>query len=155
MHVSIRIIILYLTSGPVWCICMRLLFITSGAQQVLASPAYQSSKFLRVFMEYPPLPRMAADALLVWKGFFVCGLLAAGVFTVMSKHIKGSWLRVGSTFGLIHWSLMIPWFEFYLPYNVMHEPLPLVLLECFLWLVTLQLLGIYMSLVMNFRKTAP
>ena len=149
MNKIVRVIILYLTTGLVWGGCMRLLFITSGAQQVLANPEFQSSKFLKVFMEYPPLPRMAGDAMLVWKGFFVCGLMAASTFLVVDRYIKGSWLRRGFTFGCMHWALMIPWFEFYLPYNVMHEPLDLVLLECFLWFVTLQLTAIYMSLVMK------
>ena len=146
-----RILLLFLTTGVVWCCFMRLLFITSGAQNILADPTRQSSKFLKVFMEYQPLPRMAVDGYVLWEGFFVCGILAAAAFMFVNRMMKGGWVSRGLTFGSLHWLLMIPWFEFYLPYNVMNEPLPLVILEGFLWLVTVVLTGLYMSLVMNFK----
>lgn len=37
---------------------------------------------------------------------------------------------------------MVPWFEFYLPWNVMHEPATLVLLEAALWLAVLLTVGL-------------
>ena len=37
--------------------------------------------------------------------------------------------------------MAIPWFEFYLPFNVMREPLPLVALELVCWFLVLQLVG--------------
>ena len=148
-----RIIILFSTNGIVWCCSMRLLFIYSGAQQILADPARQSSKFLKSFIEYEPLPRMAGDGSIVWKGFFVCGLLAAAAFMIVNSKLSSGWLKRGLTFGFVHWALMIPWFEFYLPYNVMNEPLTLVFLEVFLWLVTILLTACYMSFVINFRRT--
>lgn len=37
---------------------------------------------------------------------------------------------------------MVPWFEFYLPWNMMHEPAPLVLLEMALWLGVLVVAGL-------------
>jgi len=128
------------------------MFVQSGAQLILADPKYQSSKFLKVFAEYEPLPRMANDGSIVWKGFFVCGLLAAVGFLMANLLLKGIWLKRGLAFGLLHWLLMTPWFEFYLPYNVMNEPMPLVLLESGLWLITVLLLGVYMSFILNFRS---
>ena len=41
---------------------------------------------------------------------------------------------------------MVPWFEFYLPWNVMREPAPLVLLEMACWLgVRLGYLAMYLA----------
>ncbi|MCW3123171.1 MAG: hypothetical protein JWQ38_2663 [Flavipsychrobacter sp.] len=148
----IRILLLFSTTGMVWLSAMRLLFITSGAQRILASPQHQSNKFLKTFTEYEPLPRMASDGNLLLKGFFICGLFAAGAFLFVNSKMTGGWLKRGSVFGLVHAASMIPWFEFYLPYNVMNEPIPLVLLEGLLWLVTLQLTGLWMSFVINFRS---
>jgi len=153
MSKVIRSIILLVTAGAVWRCFMRLFFIYSGAQSILADPARQSGKFLKAFMEYEPLPRMATDGSTIWKGFFVCGLLAAIAFIIVNEKMKAGWLHRGVVFGLVHWLLMTPWFEFYLPYNVMNEPLPLVLFEALLWFATLLLTGVYMSFVMNFRVT--
>ncbi len=145
----IRITVLYLTTGFVWRVLMRLFFVTSGAQQILADSNYQSSKFIKVFSEYLPLPRMAADPAIAWKGFFVCGLFAATAFLIVNNFMEDGWVKRGLVFGFLHWCLMIPWFEFYLPYNVMNEPLSLVLLEAALWLFTLLFTGLYMSAVVN------
>ncbi len=152
MNKWLRLVILFATTGVVWCCFMRLLFIYSGAQQILADPSMQSSKFLKSFMEYEPLPRMAADGRIVWKGFFVCGLFAAAVFLIFNSKMTGNWSSRGLVFGFVHWGLMIPWFEFYLPYNVMNEPFCLVLFEGSLWLITLLLTACYMSFVINFRR---
>jgi hypothetical protein len=127
------------------------MFITTGAQNILANPSYQSAKFMQAFIGQP-LPRMANSPFLVLKGFFICGLLAAVAFIIVNNKISGNWARRGIIFGFMHWLLMVPWFEFYLPYNVMHEPMLLVLFEGLLWLVTLLLTGLYMSFVLNFRK---
>ena len=45
---------------------------------------------------------------------------------------------------------MVPWFEFYLPWNVMREPFDLVLVEAVCWLVVLLAVGLSMGLVYNF-----
>ncbi len=154
MNKWFRVAILFATAGVVWCCFMQLLFIYSGAQQILADPARQSSKFLKSFTEYEPLPRMASDNSFVWKGFFVCGIFAATAFLIINSKFKGGWLKRGLLFGLLHWAVMTPWFEFYLPYNVMNEPLVLVLFEAGLWLITIMLTSCYMSFVVNFRRPA-
>ncbi len=151
MSKVIRAIILFATTGIVWCCCMRLSFIWSGAQNILADPAVQSEKFIKSFIEYQPLPRMANDPAFVWEGFFVCGLFSALAFLIVNGVLKYGLVGNGLTFGLLHWLLMIPWFEFYLPYNVMNEPLLLVIFEGLLWLATLMLTGLYMSFIMNFK----
>jgi hypothetical protein len=40
---------------------------------------------------------------------------------------------------------MVPWFEFYLPWNVMLEPMPLVLLEVLCWLIVQLLVGLALA----------
>ena len=56
---------------------------------------------------------------------------------------------------LIAWGLMAPWFEFYLPWNVMREPFALALLELLLWALVLQLVGIVMALVYQLLTPKP
>jgi hypothetical protein len=54
--------------------------------------------------------------------------------------------RKGIAFGVAAWALMVPWFEFYLPWNVMREPFALVLVECACWLFVLMLAGVAAAL---------
>lgn len=61
------------------------------------------------------------------------------------------WAR-GRTFGLVIWLAAIPWFEFYLPFNVLREPLLLALLEGACWLLTLQLVGLAVAFAMEWKR---
>jgi len=151
MNKTLRTIIIFLTSGAAWYYLMQLFFVWSGAQNILASPARQSDKFLKTFMEMEPLPRMATDRYFVLKGFFVIGLFFAAAFAIINPRLKGEWLQRGLLFGAVQWMLTTPWFEFYLPYNVMNEPFALVLLEGALWLGVSLCMGLMLSFIANFK----
>jgi hypothetical protein len=147
---TLRSLLLLCTTGFVWYFLLQLFFVWSGAQSILGNPQHQSAKFIAAFTQQP-LPRMANTSFL-YRGFFVVGLFVAVAFLIANAFIKDTWWKTGLVFGLLHWLLMIPWFEFYLPYNVMLEPLPLVLFEGVLWLALTLTLGLYMSFVASFRK---
>lgn len=152
---TLRYIILFIGSGLVWFGALNVFFVYSGAQSILGNTEYQSSKFIKTFTEYEPLPLMATDPSVVWKGLLVAGLLAAIAFAIVNRNLEGGWLKRGVIFGMIHWLLMTPWFEFYLPYNVMHEPILLVVLEGLLWLGVLLTLSFFMSFVLNYKSSNP
>lgn len=143
----LRYLLLFSGTGIVWYYAMQLFFVWSGAQSILGNQHYQSTKFIKTFVEYEPLPYMAFDKWFVLKGLVIVGALSALAFVISGQGIKGNRTARGLKFGLVHWLLMTPWFEFYLPYNVMHEPGLLVLLECALWLCVAIVTGMYMSLV--------
>lgn len=148
----LRRLVLIATAGFAWYWSLQLFFVWSGAQQILADPTHQSSKFLKSFVEYQPLPRMVEDSSIVWKGLIIIGALLALAFLIVNPGLKGGWVKRGLLFGLLHWMIMVPWFEFYLPYNVMREPLMLVSFEAILWLGLALTVGLYMSLVTNFKR---
>ena len=151
MSRKLRIILLLLTSGFIWYLSFYVFFILSSAQNILANPVYQSHKFLKVFMELEPLPRMVQDSFLIYKGFYLIGTLSLLVFLFLSDRLKGSWYRKAISFSLVQWVLMIPWFEFYLPYNVMHEPFKLVLLEATLWFGVILSVSCVYSFIINYK----
>lgn len=144
--------ILFLLSGLIWYLSFMTFFIISGAQQFLSNPEHQSEKFLKVFTEIEPLPRVFEDASILYVGVYLISTLTVIVFVFLNGKLSGGWLKKGVTFGLMNWLLTIPWFEFYLPYNVMHEPLNLVLLECFLWFCSLICVGTIYSFIYNFQR---
>jgi len=150
MNRTARAVILILLSGAIWFACFFAWFFLSRAQVVLGDPAYQSQKFLDAFTT-PPLPRINTSMPLLVAGVYVIALVATLVFLYLDDKLRGGWIKRGLEFGLIYWALMVPWFEFYLPFNVMHEPYKLALLEGLLWLGTLLSFGLIISFIYNFR----
>lgn len=113
------------------------------AQAVLADPNRQSAKFLAVMGQIEPLPRVAEAPWILFAGLIGIACVYGAVYHFV-RHTFGRmrWWRKGLGFGAVAWALMVPWFEFYLPWNVMHEPAPLVLLEGVLWLAVLLTVGL-------------
>ena len=144
-----RTLLAGLCGGIAWIAAMAAFF--GPAQAVLADPALQSGKFLAVFAEIEPLPRTAANGWILLAGLLLLGVLYAVAYRVVRQAVKGRWWRKGASFGLLAWLIMVPWFEFYLPWNVMHEPLPLVLLEAALWALTLLAVGLAIAIVYEWR----
>ncbi len=130
-----------------------LMVVFGPVQSILANPSIQSAKFLSAFSS-PPLPRVAERPEVLPLGLLLIGLIYACTFEWLGARLGGALIRRGLVFGLIAWALMVPWFEFYLPYNVMREPLPLALLEVLCWLVVLVGVGVVTSVVHS-RIKAP
>ncbi len=140
-----RVVVGGVSAGIVWYAALVVFF--GPAQRILANPSFQSAKFLAVFSEIEPLPRASVNPWILVGGLLVIGIVYSAAFTVVERALpRRSWLR-GMTFGLVAWGLMVPWFEFYLPWNVMHEPLGLVLLEGVLWVLVLQVVGVTIAVV--------
>jgi hypothetical protein len=123
-----------------------ILLVFGPAQAILADPERQSVKFLAAFTQ-PPLPRMAEDPQVLAIGLLIAGVVHASVYAWLHPRLPGKIIRKGCAFGVIAWALMVPWFEFYLPWNVMPEPLDLVMFEVFCWLVVLQIVGLAIASV--------
>lgn len=147
---SLRKLFALITTGAVWYLAFNLCFVWSGAQRILGDPERQSAKFIKAFVEYQPLPRMT-DVTILWKGFFLCGVLSAAAFLLAGNAPERPWWKHALRFAVIHWLIMVPWFEFYLPYNVMNEPLPLVLFEAGIWFAVLTIVSFYLSFIVYFR----
>lgn len=130
-----------LVGGVVWVAAMAAFF--GPAQAILTDPDRQSAKFLAVMGQIEPLPRVTSAP---WM--LVAGLIGVACIYGMAYHFvrrafnRRRWWRKGLGFGAVAWALMVPWFEFYLPWNVMHEPVALVLLEGLLWLAVLLAVGL-------------
>lgn len=145
-----RVILAGVAAAVAWWLGMLLFF--GPAQAILASPRFQSAKFLGAFGGSPP-PRMAESPLVLPLGLLVIGLVFAGVYAWLAPRLPGGRLRRGAAFGLVAWLLMVPWFEFYLPWNVMREPFPLVLLEMACWFGVMQLVGVAVALAYGARES--
>ncbi len=147
----LRTIIAGLAGGLAWIIAMILFF--GPAQTILANPEYQSQKFLYVMTQLEPLPYTAESGWILPVGLLVIGVLYGVAYHFIRRAFgKKPWWKKGLWFGLVAWILMVPWFEFYLPWNVMHEPVLLVAFEMALWLTVLLIVGIVIARVYEWRN---
>ena len=121
-----------------------LMFIFGAAQGVLADPALQSSKMMAVYDMQPP-PRIAEEPWLLPVGVFVVALVHACTFAYLRAAFPRGLAARGIAFGAVSWALLVPWFEFYLPWSLLLEPSALVLLEMLCWAAILLLVGLAIS----------
>lgn len=131
-----------LTGGLAWLLGLIVFF--GPAQAILTDPDLQSAKFLGAFTG-EPLPKVSAAPWVLPLGLLAIGVVWGWVFTWLSRSWSGPWWRRGVQFGVAGWALMVPWFEFYLPWNVMHEPAALVALEMLCWALLLLGVGLTIS----------
>jgi len=132
-----------LAGGVAWLAGIALVF--GPAQMVLADPDRQSAKMIAAFASEPSPPRALESPGLVVAGLFCIAILWGWVYTWMAASWPGSWTKRGLRFGVVSWALMVPWFEFYLPWNVLREPAPLVMLEMACWALVLTGVGLAIS----------
>ena len=128
-----------LAGGVAWTIGIALFF--GPAQSILGDPAHQSAKFLDAFTQ-EPRPRIDEKPLLMVLGLAAIGILWGWVYTWIAAAWHHAWWRRGLRFALLSWALMVPWFEFYLPWNVLREPFPLVALEMLCWAGVMTCVGL-------------
>jgi hypothetical protein len=144
-----RFPILALAAAGGWFVGFLLGF--TPAQVLLADPGRQSAKFLAIFFTMPPPPRIDTGGEFAGLVLVLGCFLALGFVFLRLDPSAPAWRR-GLRFGLIAWVLGIPWFELYLPWNVLHEPTELVLLEGLCWWVVLTCSGLavaYAERLMN------
>jgi hypothetical protein len=133
-----------LAGGLAWFIGLLLFF--GPAQIVLTNPDFQSPKMLEAFTA-DPLPRTVEAPWILIVGLLVIGMLWGLVYVRVSADWKDAWWKRGLRFGIIGWTLMAPWFAFYLPWNVLHEPAALAALELVCWAGVLLLVGLAIAWV--------
>jgi hypothetical protein len=132
-----------LAGAVAWWVGMQITFVP--AQAILADPALQSAKMNAIYELAPPA-RIATDPWLLPLGMLITALAQAIVFAFIRRGLPEGLIARGLAFGAVAWGLFTPWFEFYLPWNLMLEPTALVLVEMLCWAGILALAGVAISL---------
>ena len=140
---TLRILRAGLAGAVAWWIGLMGVF--GSLQSILGDPALQSAKMIAIFEMQPPA-RIAVDPWLLPAGMFVVALIQAAVFAYLRPALPKPLLVRGAAFAAVAWALFVPWFEFYLPWNLMLEPTLLVGLELLCWAAVMLLVGVAISL---------
>ncbi len=131
-----RIVLAGLAGGAATNVAMlstfRLLGFGSG---LLLDPRWQSPKLIAVWTQIQPLPRVVVSPLPVIAGLFALALFHAWLYAQLAEHWpRGLWPKTWRLGGLV-FVLSYLFFEFFTPFNLFWEPLPLVAVELVFWAV--------------------
>jgi hypothetical protein len=136
-----------LAGGMAWYVGMLLVF--GSVQGILNDPNLQSAKMLAVFQNLPS-PRSSGNPEIILIGLAIIGIVWGWVYAIVARAWRVVWWQRGARFAALAWALMVPWFEFYLPWNVLLEPAPLVALELLCWAVVMLLVGLTIAGIETF-----
>ena len=104
----------------------------NGGGILLESPV-QSSKLIAVWTEIEPIPLVVDTPAPIIAGIVLFGIIHAYVF----RSIAGAWapgvLQRGIRFSLLVFFMAFLFWEFFTPFNMFGEPLPLIALELVFW----------------------
>lgn len=119
-------------AGVVFSFLSGLTFYDIGVRSgILFNPAYQSAKVLAVV----PSMVMVRAPYIIFAGWTLILIGYAFLFariSVLWPH--GYWRRLWRL-GLLIWFFSLLFFEFQGPYNLLREPIPLLLLELLFWMI--------------------
>jgi hypothetical protein len=125
-----------LAGGLAWYVGLQVIF--GAAQGILSNPNLQSQKMIAAH----PDTRSSENPSIVLFGLLTIGLVWVWVYGTVSRAWTVVWWQRGLRFALLSWALMVPWFEFYLPWNVLCEPNALVMLEMVCWAGVMTVVGL-------------
>ncbi len=113
----------------------RLIGFGWNADGLLLQSAWQSPKLIAVWTELAPLPRIIAQPAGMILGLVLFGIGHAVVYRWLSPAWpKRVWSR-GWRFSLLALGMTYSFWEFFTPFNLLGEPLPLIALELAFWTI--------------------
>lgn len=122
-----------LAMGITMFLTFRLVGFGSEGDGVLLDPATQSAKLIAVWTSLEPKPRIIHEPLLMQAGFIVLAAIHAAVY----KSVAAAWppglVPRGLRFSALLFGCTFLFWEFFTPFNLFGEPLPLIGLELLFW----------------------
>lgn len=130
------IILAGLAGGAATNLAMLATFRFLGFQSgLLLDPRWQSAKLIAVWTQIEPLPRVVGSPLPIILGLFAFSVFHAWLYAKLARSWPhGLWPRTWRLGGLV-FVLSYAFFEFFAPFNLFWEPLPLVAVELAFWAV--------------------
>jgi hypothetical protein len=131
-----RILLAGLAGGAATNLAMLVTFRLLGFRSgLLLDPAWQSEKLVAVWTQIEPLPRVVSAPAPMIVGAFAFSLFHAWLYAKLGAGWPpGLWPRTWRLAGLV-FVLCYVFFEFFTPFNLFWEPLPLIGVELAFWAV--------------------
>jgi hypothetical protein len=111
----------------------RLVGFGLDAHGILLNPSLQSQKLIALWTVIEPLPLIVTHPVAMALGFVALAVLHAFVYRWLAPGWPPGILRRALRMTALLFFLSYLFFEFFTPFNQLHEPLPLVALELAFW----------------------
>jgi hypothetical protein len=150
---TIRTALAGVASGVAMNVTMLLTFRLLGfgwtGNGILVNPDLQSSKLIAVWKEIEPLPLVVAKPAPIIIGIILFGVIHASVYRWLSPAWPSGVLRRGLRMAGLIFLLVFLFWEFFTPFNLFGEPLPLIGLELFFWALIALADGLAIAVIME------
>ena len=113
----------------------RLLGFGQERHGVLLNPSLQSQKLIAVWTTIEPLPLIVTHPIAMALGFAVLAVLHAFVYRWLAPAWPPGILRRALRMAWLLFLLSYVFFEYFAPFNLFREPLPLVAVELAFWAI--------------------
>jgi hypothetical protein len=120
-------------------------------QGPLLDPGHQSPKLIAVWRELEPLPLILTNPAPMVTGFLILGVAHALVYRSVAAAWPPGPFRRGLRMAALLFILSYVFFEFFTPFNLFGEPLPLIALQLGLWSVVALAEGLVLAALMEWR----
>jgi hypothetical protein len=150
---TIRTALAGIAGGVAMNITMLLTFRLLGfgwtGNGILVNPDLQSSKLIAVWKEIEPLPLVVAHPAPIITCIVFFGIVHAFVYRWLSPAWPSGVLRRGLRMASLIFFLVFLFWEFFTPFNLFGEPLPLIGLELVFWALIALADGLVIATVME------
>jgi hypothetical protein len=148
-----RTIVAGIAAGFAMNIAMMLTFRLIGlgldGNGILLDPTVQSGKLIAVWTEIEPLPRVVDRPVSIIVGIILFGIVHAYLYRWVSPAWPKGIARRSLSFAALVFILSFLFFEFFTPFNLFGEPLPLIAVELCFWAIIALADGFSISAVME------
>jgi len=102
---------------------------------ILLNPDVQSKKLIAVWTEIEPIPLVVNNPAPIITGIILFGIIHAFAYRWISSAWPKGIVSRGMRMTILIFLLVFSFWEFFTPFNLFGEPLPLIGLELFFWAI--------------------
>jgi hypothetical protein len=102
---------------------------------ILLNPDVQSKKLIAVWTEIEPIPLVVNNPAPIITGIILFGIIHAFTYRWISSAWPKGIVSRGMRMTILIFLLVFSFWEFFTPFNLFGEPLPLIGLELFFWAI--------------------
>jgi hypothetical protein len=111
----------------------RLLGLGWNGGGILLDPSLQSPKVIAVWTQIQPIPLVVSNPMLIGMGLILFGVFHAFVYQWLAPAWPTGILERAGRLAVLVFGLSFLFWEFFTPFNMFGEPLPLIGLELVFW----------------------
>jgi len=133
-------------------ITFRLIGFGWSGNGILLNPSLQSRKLIAVWTQIEPIPRVVSSPVPILIGLLLFGVVHAFIYQWLAPFWPaGVWARAWRM-ALLLFLLTFLFWEFFTPFNLFYEPIPLILLQLIFWAIIAAAEALAIAAVLDWKS---